>query len=198
MTDERLEELWNLVERYGTGGLRIETVDDILALITAEQSRRAERPTGTISDAKEMMHEISKIVDQYTELQNERRAVQPEEVQRAIEAMQNIREFYTYTDIEAKSVDLAITALRQMQGWIPCSERLPEVGNFVLIYNSYSPEEYETLSIGMIYQPSDGRRKPYWKWLAHRKDSFYSDWICPGEEYITHWMPLPEPPKEET
>lgn len=145
--------------------------------------------------------------------EQQRRAVQPEEVQRHIQNIERVKKDLKENCIsgefwdkerddevisQLKSIDLAITALRQMQWWIPVSERLPEVGNFVLIYNSYSPEEYETLSIGMIYQPSDGRRKPYWKWLAHRKDSFYLDWICPGEEYVTHWMPLPEPPKEET
>ena len=87
MTEEKIIEFYRLLANgvpltnvlWGKGKGYLQTMAKAtLDLISQEQSRRAERPTGTISDAKEMMHEISKIVDQYTELQNERRAVTDE------------------------------------------------------------------------------------------------------------------------
>lgn len=56
-------------------------VRTLVELIIQEQKRILQRPTGTIEDARDMMREISKIVDQYTELQKERPEVTDEDVQ---------------------------------------------------------------------------------------------------------------------
>ena len=64
--------------------------------------------------------------------------------------------------------------------WIPCSERLPEIGTDVLIFF------------------------PYWKDNPIQVASLMSDglgWdICgefnPAMARVTHWMPLPDFPKE--
>lgn len=63
------------------------------------------------------------------------------------------------------------------QRWIPVSERLPEVGKGVLLTTTFP-----TLVIGWL--KSDG------KWLIYENDgnSF--------QDYITAWMPLPEPYRE--
>ena len=63
------------------------------------------------------------------------------------------------------------------QRWIPCGERLPEVGKGVLLTTTFP-----TVIIGWL--KSDG------KWLIYEKDgnSF--------QGYITAWMPLPEPYQE--
>ena len=58
-----------------------------------------------------------------------------------------------------------------VQQWIPVTERLPEKNTDVLIYNI---EEY----MGTDFLTKDG------KW-------FWNEELPP-----THWMPLPEPPKE--
>ena len=65
---------------------------------------------------------------------------------------------------------LAVAALRDQDEmrWIPVTEQLPDVGRVVLIYS-------ETDGVCVDYY--DG-------------DSF-------GYYYVTHWMPLPEPPKGE-
>ena len=86
--------------------------------------------------------------------------------------------------------------------WISVEEYLPPVGLPVLIHAPYY--EYTGLTIGALYQPADKRRKPYWQWLAYWVDSRDSGYIypapgepiCPGSEYVTHWMPLPDPPTE--
>lgn len=72
--------------------------------------------------------------------------------------------------------------------WIQCGERLPEEGEEVLVLSSFRDNKV-----------SIGRRVPekkYWEWLY-----WPADWIlrsptsvttiCPGDEYIKAWLPLP-------
>ena len=67
--------------------------------------------------------------------------------------------------------------------WIPVSERLPPNDDWVLGFQKWLPD---------VYKCDEGVMAC---WYYHRK----SEWkTC--EEYdtlpnITHWMPLPEPPK---
>ena len=56
--------------------------------------------------------------------------------------------------------------------WIPVTERLPEPGSVVLAYSS------ELFTVIAYYNDDE-------------------EWDIPDPE-ITHWMPLPAPPKEET
>lgn len=62
--------------------------------------------------------------------------------------------------------------------WIPVSERLPELGtDLVLVYRPNCPN-----SAVLMAQPLQG-------------GGWYSSVLLkPGS--VTHWMPLPEPPKE--
>ena len=57
--------------------------------------------------------------------------------------------------------------------WIPVTERLPENDKTVLVWNRRNSREYFD-----VYD--------------------HGRWIILESEDITHWMPLPEPPKEET
>ena len=63
-------------------------------------------------------------------------------------------------------------------GWIPVTERLPDKGRTVLIY---SPKG--GVAEGKFHD--DGWTQ--YRWSAKM-------W----KDEVTHWMPLPEPPKEET
>lgn len=69
----------------------------------------------------------------------------------------------------------------RQNAWIKCSERLPEVGQrTLLLHNLNAPN------------PMVGVRLPdhpnvWW----HSEEAIF----C-GLESVTHWMPLPEPPKE--
>lgn len=69
-----------------------------------------------------------------------------------------------------KAILMAIAALREQKErrWVPVSERLPDVGIEVLIYSE-----------------DDGVCVDY-----YGGDSF-------GYYNVTHWMPLPQPPKGE-
>lgn len=66
--------------------------------------------------------------------------------------------------------------------WISVEERLPEAGEEVLLYNSHSVRHYE---IG---------------WLRKKKGDNKSKWAVSNgfieDDDITHWMPIPNLPKE--
>ena len=65
-----------------------------------------------------------------------------------------------------------------VQRWIPCSERLPESYDEVLIWDSYDNAHY----LG-YYANANG-----WVVDGYEDDRYHFD--------ITHWQPLPEPPVE--
>ena len=63
--------------------------------------------------------------------------------------------------------------------WIPCSERLPEVGEYILGTNEYDEV--------LIY---------YYAWNSpHTKKKFFH--LCGAATTIKAWMPLPEPREGE-
>lgn len=76
--------------------------------------------------------------------------------------------------------------------WIPVTERLPEVGEDVLIYAVEKSDDFPgviAISDRMIFRlfPS-----------SEGVETWRSPWQYFMTDYeITHWMPLPDPPKEE-
>lgn len=81
-----------------------------------------------------------------------------------------------------------------MSEWILLNERQPEVGETVLISQSYKndmkPGSYGEVTVA------------YWNgsfftWYMYRKDWVHGSVIdhgdiCPGNEYVDAWMPLPK------
>lgn len=65
--------------------------------------------------------------------------------------------------------------------WIPVTERLPKEGEFALVYGDLYPNKHD----GGVIAVSKRVDWNYWQGFGRERD-------------ITHWMPLPEPPKEET
>ena len=88
--------------------------------------------------------------------------------------------------------------------WISVKDRLPEPGKIVLVYQNYSWARFEdgsAVTIGRL-RPVEKRQSPCWEWQWYRGDFKHgnimdNDIVCPGGEYVTYWMPLPEPPGEE-
>lgn len=101
-------------------------------------------------------------------------------------------------------LEAEVMAVRDSMRWIPVTESLPEIDVAVLVLHTYQRDEYSPITIGRLYQPCDKRRNPYWTFVSIQASdgAIYNDgtdFICPGSEYVTHWMPLPEPPgKGET
>ena len=78
-----------------------------------------------------------------------------------------------------------IAELEEKQRWIPVSERLPEFGTSILFYDSI----LEKINKGTC--TALGGNKNNLQWYTD-DNLFYHGNRC---EYITHWMPLPEPPE---
>ena len=79
-----------------------------------------------------------------------------------------------------EALSMAVSSLREQEErrWIPVTERLPEnIANRVLVVCERSN--------GVFYAHYE---KPFWINLETDK---------PFISTVTHWIPLPEPPKEE-
>ena len=92
----------------------------------------------------------------------------------------------TYGEFRA----LALMAAQELEvarpRWISVKERLPEVDVKVLVYAT--SEHDSVVAITSISDNLYGRNLKGWR----------NPWMCFFHEYaITHWMPLPEWPKEE-
>ena len=62
--------------------------------------------------------------------------------------------------------------------WIPASERLPEVGGSYIVHTATG---HVTTS----------------HWYPPNAKTGFSGYFAPRNRIITHWMPLPTPPKGE-
>ena len=94
----------------------------------------------------------------------------------AIEHLKNIKIYSFqdgYTDEAREALDMAIKAL-EAQKWIPCSERLPDSKEYVLV------TDYGETNIG---------RRFCGKW--------WLDYCGDKMKDVTAWMPLPEPYRED-
>ena len=83
-----------------------------------------------------------------------------------------------------------------VQEWIPVSERLPDVCDSYLVVVKYKyawETEYNIDTDVATFLPYDDPDA----YIDNRWNT-YNDWD-EGQQYIhiTHWMPLPEPPKGE-
>ena len=88
-----------------------------------------------------------------------------------------------------EALDMAINALEQTT-WIPCSERLPEEKQDVLLLMPHN------MVVGFWEDVlSDGGRT----WYANSGDGYFTDMdVLNGYDDPIAWMPLPDPWKEET
>ena len=73
--------------------------------------------------------------------------------------------------------------------WISVNDRLPEAGQFVLIWKpGYIQPQRAKFQEGKETYPEDGG----FRWFGDNGHVFLGPY-----ENVTHWMPLPEPPKEQ-
>lgn len=99
--------------------------------------------------------------------------------------------------------------------WIPCSERMPEPGDIVLVYahvsvsdEEYWDEQFTAISVPKkMFHAFKGEEGTCWIGASnlHRLGDMISaetGFHFRGSEYvdtmrITHWMPLPKPPQRK-
>lgn len=89
-------------------------------------------------------------------------------------------------------------------GWISCEDRLPKIGQIVIVYQSFREihgNPGTSTSIGQ-YLGSDDDNVPNWRFISYRANiherlvSAYmvDNWqIIGNNEYVIAWQPLPEP-----
>lgn len=83
----------------------------------------------------------------------------------------------------ADAIEELLEKFEQLPRWIPATERLPEVDCDVLIaVLTHFPNRKPIRTVTMDYINTEG----VW-------DGASCDW----RHEVTHWMPLPEPPKED-
>lgn len=73
-----------------------------------------------------------------------------------------------------------------VHSWIPVTERLPEESGSYLVTTTTGAVTTARFYVGKTYPPTHYRPTEYTsptKWQSNRN--------------VTHWMPLPEPPKED-
>ena len=88
-------------------------------------------------------------------------------------------------EVPIKDMETAIDNATTIGGWISVEDRLPEKGEIVL-------------ALVKATNPSYGQ---YHVIAALQNDGLWDSWdeeFCISGDPITHWMPLPEPPKEES
>lgn len=83
-----------------------------------------------------------------------------------------------YTSGVTEALDMAIEALENKTEWIPCSERLPNTNEVVIM----SYKTTDKVHVGKYLD--DGSENPWWS---------YIDDCCAWNNVVTAWMPLPKP-----
>ena len=99
------------------------------------------------------------------------------------EAIKKLKEAICYTPYRyGEAFEMAIEALEHQPEWISVKDRLPPDNKYIL---TYTPN----LAVSIITQE-------YVTYYGEDDDEWNEYWSMRGN--VTHWMPLPEPPKEET
>lgn len=89
--------------------------------------------------------------------------------------------------------------------WINVKDRLPDDGQYVLIRHTYHSgscdrghDEFESITAGYYFKHEiNGSKFFYYAGISNYGDMVRANSMCPGNKYVTHWMPMPEPPREE-
>lgn len=76
-------------------------------------------------------------------------------------------------------------------------EHAPTVGGWISVKDKLPERKWIDYLVATKIQ-TDGTRGFNIAWVNDDNGVWKSndEWICDGREIVTHWMPLPEPPKE--
>jgi len=87
-----------------------------------------------------------------------------------------------------------------MNNWISVKDRLPEFGNLVLVFGIMEGVLVPSVYIGMLSDNAENNyydnTQPMKLWQAWERVG-YDHILLNNPKGITHWMPLPESPKDD-
>lgn len=83
--------------------------------------------------------------------------------------------------------DIPAADVQPINRWISVKDRLPNIKERVFVYIP-KPDNHYNIEIAYISEGNDDC--PYW--VLRDKSQFYSTRF----HYISHWMPMPEPPQD--
>lgn len=125
-------------------------------------------------------------------------------IDRAIEILDpEHRENYDGMDEVNEACRMGMEALERMR-WIPCSERLPESDEvwkkYIVVYRYRYRDTWDDMGENAVVTVADySHEQKVWSMDGGEVINALidSEDVQPWASYITHWMPLPEPPEEE-
>lgn len=125
-------------------------------------------------------------------------------VERAIEILAPAhREHYDGMDEVNEACRMGMEALERTR-WIPCSERPPEELEPVnVVWVNHRPEPYYGKIKDVPQKATAVYYRGKWYWWSCVCEDLLAECgrnepdLVDSKIEITHWMPLPEPPKEE-
>lgn len=102
------------------------------------------------------------------------------------ECDEGTRDLYDMREVADGIADFLIANGVTVQKWISVDDRLPDQSGEVLVIVSGNPQKNITLNFAYELAEYD----PYDGWIME----MWPEW---EDTVVTHWMPLPEPPKGE-
>lgn len=125
-------------------------------------------------------------------------------IDRAIEILNpEHRECYDGMDEVNEACRMGMEALERTR-WIPCSERLPEELEPVnVVWVNHRPEPYYGKIKDVPQKATAVYYREKWYWWSCVCEDLLAEYgrnepdLVDSDIEITHWMPLPELPKEE-
>ena len=103
-------------------------------------------------------------------------------IRKGLRAKGDDRLDYSFEDVADHLIMNGVT----VQEWISVDDRLPDQSGEVLVIVSGNPQKNITLNCAYELAEYD----PYSGWIM----GMWPEW---EDAVVTHWMPLPEPPKGE-
>jgi len=102
----------------------------------------------------------------------------------------------------ANAIEELLQKTQQLPRWIPVTEALPESGGSYIVYlRSFKGKTDLGYVIGNLSYPTEmyfNKGQMLWVGENESYNAVLSAVDTENEYHVTHWMPLPEPPKEES